>query len=206
MITLSDIIPNNIFSIPQFTQYATNMRERSTSNENEYGTLQAKIVAGSFLCSYLVCALFAFIITVGPLQTNILVFYGDIIIAAIPALGIGAGVAILSKQYIDQQLSNEQQSLTNSLIPWQQQYNQAWNNIIAPQMMRTLTAFDAFSNEISESHKYRPEYIKMLCLSQNIRQAVSQPPVLDINTNFTEEPDFITLNTMMDTYQSWRTA
>lgn len=206
MITLSDIIPRNMFSIPQFTQYVTNLREKSNENQREYGKLQAKIVVVSFSCSYIILSLLMFFFTRASLEKNMLIFYVDIIVAALPALGIATIIAIISTEYFNQRLKNEQQYQTNSLIPWQQQYNQAWNNIIAPQMMRTLNYFEAFSNEISESHKHRPEYIKMLCLSQNIRQTVNQAPVLDIDTNFTEEPEFITLNAMIDTYQSWRTA
>lgn len=205
MINLGDIIPQNMFSVSDFTAYATNMRRKEAQWSNENEIAQTKMEIGGFMFSYTAYCGLCFLVIAQFSQSMYLVF-GSAIACLLPALATAAALASVSRWRIARKVAKEQQELTSTLAPWQQQYHQAWNNIIAPQMMHTLTSFDSFSTNVSPSNKCRPEYIKMIRLSEDIRQQIAQEPTLNTNTDLTQEPNFIALNAMMDHYQSWQAA
>lgn len=64
-----------------------------------------------------------------------------LILGGIFGLGISFAFSKVAEQYLTQKNNAQDQSLVNSLLPWQQQYAQAWDINIVPQIMRTKDKF-----------------------------------------------------------------
>lgn len=83
-----------------------------------------------------------------------------------------------------------------------QKYNAAWENIVVPKMISSITNFQHLSNNLTENITQTPKYTQMYLLSQEIQQEIQRGPILNADTNFDAPLNFSKLNTMMEHYKS----
>lgn len=188
MTTISDIIPEQSFSIKSFYQYA---KQR---DNNSRKIIYAAIAAGLIMSIVGTSALIYASNSYAALQYNV----WDCIITTLVAFMFtsmlttaAAGIIAITAEFYNR-----------SGTEFIQEYNTAWNQFVYPEMIKSITQFQHITNNIKPSDTETSEYIHLYKLSENVRREANRGPNIHDLANVDYAPQFIALNNMMENYRN----
>lgn len=198
MTTIDDLIPMKVFSTIEFRQYKRDVDD-AVKNAGSISGLIFIVIAcvlffGPFLATY-------YTISQDPSYNTIMGLTTCFLLSFLAGVIPGIVGITLADCVIKGAAKDKYAEMTNDTLPiWQEKYTTAWNNIIVPNMINSLTKFQKFSDQLPKDSTNTTAYVEMYKLSESIKQHINDKPLLNIHTRFDYTPAFITLNNMIDSY------